>query len=334
MSKLNVLVTDYEYETLAYESSVLERIGAQLVPAQCRTREEIIAKAKDADALLVQYAQIDAEILKALPRLRAIARYGVGVDVIDVDAATAAGVCVVNVPDYCEHEVSDHAFALLLASARKIVHQNQIVKSGTWDYNLSKPVYRIQDKTLGIVGFGKISRRLAQKARAFGLNILVYDPYVEKDLESEYHVQLVGLNDLMRQSDFVSVHTPLTNTTQGMIGEKQLALMKDSSVIINTARGPVIDEPALIHALESGSIAGAALDVLAHEPVKQDNPLLKMDNVILTMHIGWYSEEAQVELQTKAAQGIADVLTGKKPDYLVNASVWPQRKKGWDGDNA
>ncbi|AZR71969.1 hydroxyacid dehydrogenase [Anoxybacter fermentans] len=322
MSKFKVLVTDYEYETLEYEEKVLAEIDAELLKAQCKTEEEVIEAAQGVDGLLVQYAPIGRKVFESLPQLKVVARYGVGVDVVDLEAATEHGVCVVNVPDYCEDEVSDHAFALLMACARKIVLLNNDVKGGNWDFNISRPVYRLRGRTLGIVGFGKIPRRLAEKAKPFGFEIIVYDPFVDEKVEKEYGVKLVELDELMKRSDFVSVHAPLNENTKHMIGARELGLMKESAFIINTARGAVIDEKALIETLKNKKIAGAALDVAEQEPIAKDNPLLDMDNVIITPHVGWYSEEAQIELQTKAARGVADVLIGKKPEYLVNKEVW------------
>jgi len=322
MSKFKVLVTDYEYETLEYEEKVLAEIGAELLKAQCKTEEDVIEAAQGVDGLLVQYAPIGRKVFEALSQLKVVARYGVGVDVVDLKAATEHGVCVVNVPDYCDDEVSDHAFALLMACARKITLLNNDVKNSNWNFNISKPIYRFRGKKLGIVGFGKIPRKLAEKAKPFGFEIIVYDPFVDKGIEEEYGVKLVDLDELMKESDYISVHVPLNKYTKHLIGARELGLMKESSFIINTARGAVIDEKALIEVLKNKKIAGAALDVTEQEPIANDSPLLNMNNVIITPHVGWYSEEALVELKTKAAQGVADVLIGKKPERLVNKEVW------------
>ncbi|SHE75671.1 D-3-phosphoglycerate dehydrogenase [Caldanaerobius fijiensis DSM 17918] len=321
MDQLKVVVTDYEYADLRYEEEVLKKAGIKLIPAQCRTEDELISACKDADGLLNQYAQITRRVIEALVKCRVIGRYGVGVNTIDMEAATDKGICVVNVPDYCVDEVSDHALALLLACARKVVLLNNSVKNGRWDYKISKPINRSRGKVLGIVGFGRIPRALAQKAKAIGFSLLVYDPYITSTDAEAYGAKLVELEELMAKSDFVSVHAPLTKQTYHMIGEKELSLMKPSAFIINTARGPVIDEEALIKVLKEGRIAGAGLDVLEEEPTPRDNPLLTMDNVIITPHVAWYSEEAEVELRTKAAQGVVDVLLGYWPKYLVNKDV-------------
>ena len=322
MSKFKVMVTDYEYETLEYEEKVLGEIDAQFLKAQARTEEEVIEAApKDVDGLLVQYAEIGEKVFEALPDLKVVARYGIGVDTVDLEAATEHGVKVVNVAEYCQDEVSDQAFALLLACARKTVLLNNDVKAGNWDFNVGKPIYRLRGSTLGIIGFGKIPRKLAEKAAAFGFELLAYDPFVDEEVAKKYEVELVELDELMKESDFVSVHAPLNENTKHMVSTKEFKLMKESAFIINTARGAVIDEAALIEALENEELAGAGLDVTEQEPIEKDNPLLDMDNVIINPHVGWYSEDAQVELQTRAAKGVADVLVGNKPKYLVNQDV-------------
>jgi len=322
MSKFKVMVTDYEYETLEYEEKVLGEIDAQFLKAQARTEEGVIEAApKDVDGLLVQYAEIGEKVFEALPDLKVVARYGIGVDTVDLEAATEHGVKVVNVAEYCQDEVSDQAFALLLACARKTVLLNNDVKAGNWDFNVGKPIYRLRGSTLGIIGFGKIPRKLAEKAAAFGFELLAYDPFVDEEVAKKYEVELVELDELMKESDFVSVHAPLNENTKHMVSTKEFELMKESAFIINTARGAVIDEAALIEALENEELAGAGLDVTEQEPIEKDNPLLDMDNVIINPHVGWYSEDAQVELQTRAAKGVADVLVGNKPKYLVNQDV-------------
>ena len=320
--KYRVLITDHEMIDLDCERRVLEKIDAQLIDSQCKTEQDVIENAQGVDGLLVDYAPIGEDVFKALPRLKVVARYGVGYDKVDVQAANRYGVCVVNVQNYCTEEVSDHALTLLLASSRKIVLFDHWVKKRNWDYNFSKPIYRIKNKNMGIIGFGNIPRRLVEKLQPFKMNILVYDPFVHPDVEKELGVTLTDLNKLLIESDYISIHTPLNDNTHHLIGEKELSLMKDSVYIVNTSRGGVIYEKALIDALRNKKIAGAALDVFAIEPINKDNPLLSMENVILTPHVGWYSEESQRELQTKAAQGVADVLMKKRPDFLVNPEVW------------
>ncbi|MFD2368713.1 C-terminal binding protein [Brevibacillus sp. GCM10020057] len=320
--KWKVVVTDWEYADLRYEEQVLASEHITLVPAQCRTEEDVIAACRDADALINQYAPITRKVIEQLQNCKVITRYGVGVNTIDLQAATEKGICVANVPDYCMDEVADHALALLLAWKRKIVVANQAVKNGVWDFKVTQPITRLRGQTLGLVGFGKIPQALAQKVKPLGLHVVACDPFVPEAVAAELGVRLVSLHELCVVSDIVSVHAPLTEGTKGMIGAEQFAAMKQDAIIINTSRGPVIDERALIDALLAGQIAGAALDVAEQEPIAPDNPLLAMDNVILTPHAAWYSEEAAAEMRSKAAMGVIDVLVhGEYPKYLVNQEV-------------
>lgn len=321
MSKFKVVITDYEFATLAPEEEVFSQGDIEFVKAQCKTEEEVIEACSDADGILNQYAPISRRVIESLTNCKVISRYGVGVNTIDVEAATENGIIVGNVTDYCMDEVSNHAFALILACARKVPQLNNAVKSGDWDYKLSIPIYRISGRTLGLVGFGKIPQTLAKKAQVFGLHIIAYDPFADKEAASDLNTEIVDLDELCRRSDFISVHAPLIESTHGMMSDEQFNLMKKEAFIINTARGPVIDEKALIRALEQGEIAGAGLDVVEEEPIANDSPLLNMDQVIINPHVAWYSEEAQEELKRKTAQNVADVLNGKFPSYLVNHEV-------------
>lgn len=326
MKKWKVVVTDWEYADLRFEENVLLRHEAiELVPAQCKTEEEVIAVCRDADALINQYAPLSRKVIEALENCKVITRYGVGVNTIDLDAATEKGICVANVPDYCMDEVADHALALLLSWTRKVTLANHHVKNGNWDFKVTQPIYRLRGRTIGLVGFGKIPQMLAEKVKPLGLKILAYDPFYPKHLAEEKGVTLVELDELCAQSDFISVHAPLMEATRGMMGEKQFALMKQGAIIINTSRGPVINEKALVEALTKGQIAGAALDVVEEEPIAKDHPFLSMDNVILTPHVAWYSEEAAAEMRSKASMGVVDVLiAGEYPKYLVNHKVKEQ----------
>jgi D-3-phosphoglycerate dehydrogenase len=322
MSKWKVVVTDYEYADLRYEEAVLPHDRIELVPAHCRTEEEVIAACRDADALINQYAPLSGKAIAALDHCRVIARYGVGVDTVDLEAATAKGICVANVPDYCQDEVADHALALLLGWARKVLIAHQKVKGGTWDFNVTRPIYRLRGRVLGLVGFGMIPQSLAEKVKPLGLQVIAYDPFIPEEVARQKGVGLVSLEQLCERADFVSVHAPLTKSTKGMMGADQFKRMKKEAILINTSRGPVVDEKALVEALSAGLIAGAALDVLEQEPVRADHPLLAMDNVILTPHVAWYSEQSAAEMRCKAAMGVADVLLhGEYPKYLINKQV-------------
>lgn len=321
LSKFKVVVTDYEYANLDQEHGVFKDMDVEFVPSQCRTEEDVIEACKDADGLLNQYAPISRKVIENLDNCKVIARYGVGVNTVDLEAATEKGIVVGNVTDYCMDEVSDHAFSLLMACARKVVRLNQEVKNGNWDFKVGMPIYRLRGSVLGLVGFGKIPQSLAKKAQAFGIQVVAHDPFVPKEVAEELDVELMVLNELCEKADYVSVHAPLVESTRGMISDEQFNHMKEKSFIINTARGPVIDEQALIRALQEGKIAGAGLDVVEEEPISKDNPLLSMENVILNPHVAWHSEEAGAELQRKTAQNVADVLLGYYPTYLVNKDV-------------
>lgn len=321
MSQFKVVVTDYEYDTFAPEKEVLDKLGIELTFEQCKTEEDVIEKCKDADALINQYAPITRKVIENLEKCKVVSRYGVGFNTIDVDAATEKGIIVGNVTDYCLDEVSDHAMALLLSSVRKITKMNNAVKSGTWDFKVAVPVFRLRGRTLGLVGFGNIPQTVAIKAQAFGLNVIASDPFVSEAIAKEKNVELVSLDELCERADYISVHVPLNKHTVGMISHEQFNKMKNEAFIFNTARGPIIDEKALIQALQEEKIAGAGLDVLEVEPIDPNNPLLKMDNVLINPHSAFYSIEAEAELKRKTAQNVADVLSGYYPTYLVNKDV-------------
>lgn len=319
---MKVVITDNEYKDFRYEESALLSNGIELVIAQCQTEEDVINACHDADGIINLYAPMTRKVIDSLTKCKVITRYGVGVDTIDLDAATEKGICVGNVPDYGINEVSDHALALILSLLRKITFSNDLVKKGTWDVNLSKPLRRLSTLTIGLVGFGNIPKRLAEKVQALGLNVIVHDPFVAEEVAKERNVTLVSLEDLCKNADVISVHVPLNDATRGQIGKAQFELMKESAYLINTARGPVVDEPALIEALQTGQIAGAALDVITTEPIDPNHPFLEMDNVVLTPHMAGYSEESAAEMRTKTALGIVDVLIyGQYPKYLVNRTV-------------
>ncbi|MGG1690007.1 C-terminal binding protein [Heyndrickxia ginsengihumi] len=316
-----VVVTDYDYKDVNVERELMQKHGIELITAQCRTEEEVIQAAREADGILNQYAPITKQVIEQLDHCKVIARYGVGVNTIDVDKATRKGIIVSNVTDYCLDEVSDHSLALLLALARKITILDQAVKHHNWDVTVAKPVFRLKDRILGLVGFGNIPQALARKAKQLGFQILAYDPFIPLSTASTLGVQLVQFEELFRRSDFISVHLPLNQNTKGLIGHNAFQIMKKDAFLINTSRGPVINESALIQALTEKKIAGAALDVVEEEPISHQNPLLEMDNVILTPHAAYYSEQSQIELKSKSAQNIIDVLSGYYPDYIVNPSI-------------
>ena len=312
--------------TMVEEAEELAKVNAELVGADCTTESEIIEAAKDADAILVVFAQITRRVMEMLPKCKVIVRYGIGFDTIDVDAATDNGILVVNIPDFCVEEVSNHAIALLLACAKKLVFLNEGTKQGRWAEckRAQAPMGSIYGQTLGLVGCGSIGRMTGRKVQCFGLKVLGYDPYIDESLAKEYGITLVSLPELLKESDFVSVHTPLNKETWHLIGEKEFKQMKPTAYFINTSRGSVVDEPALIKALQEKWIAGAGLDVFEKEPVDLDNPLLKMDSVVVAPHSAGYSDASFKRLKTSVGQEAARVLSGRWPKNVVNKSVKPK----------
>jgi len=319
MRRPKVVVTDYVFPSLEIEHAVLGAVNAEVVAMRATSEDQLLDVIADADALLVCYAPITRRVIDRLQRCRIIARYGIGVDNVDVTAASARGIIVTNVPDYCIDEVSDHAVALLLACARKVPYLDRRVRGDRWDARDAVPMRRVRGQVLGLVGFGRIPRRVADKARPLGLEVVAFDPFVGDAEMSAHDVGNVTLDVLLGRSDFVSVHAPLTPETRGMIGEAALRAMKPTAYLINTARGPLVAEAALVRALREGWIAGAALDVLETEPPGPDHALRRLDNVILTPHVAFYSEESVQDLQRKAAEEVRRVLSGESPRYPVNS---------------
>lgn len=317
MSRTLIAVTDSPFPSLDPAIAALRRVDPELRMAKSTIADDILAVAREADAVLVTYAKLPGELLKELKRCKVIGRFGLGVDNIDIAAAAQLGITVTYVPDYCLREVSDHAMALLLALARKIPFSNRLVQSGRWEVPPIVPLRRLEGQVLGLVGFGNIPRALVPKAMAFGLKVITHDPYVSADVVKALGVENTSFADLLARSDFVSVHAPLLPVTRGLLNADAFARMKKGAFLVNTARGPLVDETALVAALDSGHLAGAALDVVTVEPVPKDSPLLGRDNVILTPHTAFYSVEALEELQTKCASDVARVLSGDAPVYPV-----------------
>ncbi|RKX69686.1 MAG: C-terminal binding protein [Spirochaetes bacterium] len=319
MKKYKVAVTDDRYESYKEENEVLSELGITVEVHNFTNAEEAKAVLKDADAVLVNLFPLTKDIIDSMESCRVIVRYGVGYDNVDVDAATAKGIWMSRVPDYSLEDVSDHALALLLSSVRKIAYKDRQVRSGKWNLHKDWPAFRIAGKTLGLVGFGAISRVLYRKVAGLGLDkVLIYDPYVPAADIKKLGGTPAGLNEVVSQSDFISIHAPLTKETEGIIGSKEFAAMKENCILVNTSRGPLINEEALYQALKSGRIAAAGIDVFNSEPLIASSPLRSLENITLTDHAGWYSEESIVELKTKVARNVLSVLKGGKPVYPVN----------------
>ena len=320
MGKFKVVITDSDYGSHEIEEEILFSVGADLVKFQCKTEDDIIRCCSDADGLLNQYAPITRRVIENLQRVRIIVRYGVGVDNIDIKAATERGIFVANVI-YDITDVADHTLSLILSLSRKIIWADRNVKENRWDWKSVQPISRLKDKTVGIIGFGRIGRKVAQRLKGFEVKILSYDPYVPEEIFREYGVEKVDFETLIKESDIITVHTPLTDETRRMIGEKELRSMKREAILINVSRGGIIDEKALYKALKERWISGAGLDVLEVEPPSKDNPLLRLDNVIITPHMAWYSNKSLDEIRRKAAEEVARALSGQIPMNLVNRDV-------------
>jgi D-3-phosphoglycerate dehydrogenase len=314
-----IAVTDSVFPSLEPAMAALTRLDPEIRIAKSASEADILDVARDADGVLVTYAQLPGELLRQLQRCKVIGRFGLGVDNIDIKAAAALNIVVTFVPDYCLREVSDHAMALVLALARKVPFSNSLVQQGRWEMPAVVPIRRLEGQILGLVGLGNIPRRVVPKAKAFGFKVAAHDPFVSVASAQELGVELVSFERLLEIADFISLHAPLTPQTRGLFNADAFRRMKKGAYVVNTARGPLVDEAALAAALDSGHLGGAALDVVTTEPLSKDSPLLGRPNVIVTPHTAFYSVEALEELQTKCATDVARVLSGEKPIYPVSA---------------
>lgn len=312
-----VLVTDYTWASTDPEAEVLARVGARLVVAETGAEEELLRLVPEADAILTCFEHVTPAVVAAGKRLQVIGRYGIGLDNIAVEEATRRGILVTNVPAYCLDEVAEHALALMLSLARGVVAYDRAVRDGDWRLAVAAPLHRIAGRTLGIVGYGKIGRTLARKARGLGLRVLAYDRGPVEDAG----VEQAGLERLAAEADFVSIHLPSTDETRGLVGEDLLRRMKPTAFLVNTARAAVVDQHALARALREGWIAGAGVDVFSPERLPPDHPLLACTTLVATPHVAFYSEESVLELEVKAAGNVAAVLSGRRPDWVVNPEV-------------
>jgi D-3-phosphoglycerate dehydrogenase len=313
-----VVVTDYTYENLDIERKILARPDIELQDYQYRDAAHVEEITADCDVLVTQYADINREVIENLAHCRMIIRYAIGVDNIDLAAASERGIPVVNVPDYGIDEVSTYAVTLLLCAARKIPQTIDMIRRAEWNYAITKPMYRTAGKTVGLIGFGRIPRAVAKKLSGFDMQILAYDPFVSEESAKELGVKLVSFEELVCQSDYISVHCPLTAQTHHIVNEDVLRAMKKTAFLINTSRGATVDTEALYHACRDGEIAGAAIDVTEQEPLPAGSPLRTLNNLIITPHIAWYTEEAIATLKEKLAQEIIRVYEGGQPVNIVN----------------
>ncbi len=320
-----VVIADYDYGDVDIERAIIEHAGLELVAAQCKSEDDVIAVAREARAVIAQYAPISARVIDALEQCRVIARYGTGVDIVDVDAATRRHILVTNVPnDWCQDEVADHAMALLLAEARKLRTYDRETRAGVWRWQSGQPVHRLRGRVLGLLSFGAIAQAIAARAVGFGLAVVAHDPYVPAAEMQRCGARSVSFAELLEQSDFLVVQAPLTPSTRNLFDEARLRRMKPSAFLVNTARGPIVGDAALYQALKEGWIAGAAVDDIEEEPAKvrdwePTNPLFTLENVIITPHAAYYSEESMWTVREFAAEEVVRVLTGQPPLSPVNS---------------
>jgi D-3-phosphoglycerate dehydrogenase len=331
MSRFKIVITDFGDPDNELEEAELRAsdLDYELVRLNARSADELIPHIYDAHALMVQWASISRPVIETLRQCRVISRYGIGVDMIDLEAATERGIPVCNVPDFCIDEVSTHTLAFVLALNRHLIGHHAHVISGKWGGPPGGAPERLSRQFLGVLGLGKIGSEVARKAKGLGLRVFAHDPYLTPAQAQRLGVELIGLDDLLRRSDYLSIHCPLTRETRHLIGSEQLVLMKPSAYLINMARGPVVDQAALYSALTGGVIAGAALDVLEQEPPLPDDPLLKLPNVLLTPHTSSWSAESVVQLRRDVARNVVQVLRGDPPRAVVN----PLSLRGMKGDH-
>jgi D-3-phosphoglycerate dehydrogenase len=328
-TKGTVLIADYDFGDVDIERAIIEKAGFDVSAAQCKSEDEVIVRGRDADGVITQYARVGARAIEAFTRCRVIARYGTGVDIVDVDAATRRGIQVTNAPsDWCADEVSDHAIALWLAATRNLCHYDRETRQGVWRWQTGKPIGRLRDRVFGLLSFGSIARSVAEKAKPFGVAVWAHDPFLPEQQIRDRGVRPVSFHQLVAGSDYLIIQSPLTGETRGLFGEDTLRRMKRTAILVNTARGPIVPDQALYRALTEGWIAGAALDDLEEEPAKQrewkpENPLFTLDNVIITPHAAYYSEESIRQVRDIAANEAVRVLTGQLPRSPVNQVLPP-----------
>lgn len=301
-------------------ANILGEADADLLLKPCCTEEELIDKIYDMDAILTTSAPFSTVVFESLQKCKGIVRIGIGVDNFDLEAATRKGIYIVNVPDFYVEDAANHTVTFILACARRIVQIDTAVKKGAWRFD-TFPLYRLSSQTVGLLGFGRIARAVAERLKPFGMKMLVYDPYVSGDIILSMGLESKNFESLVRESDFISIHCPLTSETSKMIAENELKQMKKNAYLINTARAGLVDQNKLFTALQEGWIAGAAMDVFDREPADPSDPLLSLENLISSPHIGWYSEDSRNEAARKGADEIVRILRGKKPSNIVNTEM-------------
>jgi D-3-phosphoglycerate dehydrogenase len=322
-----VVITDYDFGDVAVERKILEKAGAKVIALQAKCQEDLFDVAPNCAAMINQYARIGQATIERMQQCQVIARYGIGVDIVDVDAATTKNILVTNVQDYCTEEVADHAMALWLTLARKLPDYDRATHKGIWQWQSGQPVHRLRGRTMGVVSFGKIGQAIAQRTQAFGVKVIAYDPYLDESVASAHQVELVSKQALLQRSDYLLMQAPMTPDTHHFLSDAEFAEMKPGAILVNTGRGPTVDNQALYRALTEGHLAAAGLDDPEEEPAKRanwspaDNPLFSLPNAMITPHAAYYSEESIHTARVTAAMQVAKVLTGQQPDYPVNAEA-------------
>jgi D-3-phosphoglycerate dehydrogenase / 2-oxoglutarate reductase len=319
-----VALIDYDEDLFSprgWEGEYMANEGIEWIEGQWRRADEVIAHAGDADVVIVQSVRklLDAQTIPHLKKCRGMIRAGIGYDSIDVDVASQHGIVVSNVPEYCAEDVAEHALTLMLAAVRVLSAQDRQTRAGAWARETAKPTRRLQGQTLGLLAFGRIARALARRARGLGLDVICYDPFVSRETAQALGVTPVEMDELLQRADIISVHTPLTPQTRHILSTREFGLMKPTAVLVNTSRGPIVDEAALVDALRGGQILAAGLDVFEEEPLPASHPLCGMDNVVLTPHSAAYSDQAVDDLYRGACQAAIDIIRGKRPMGAVNA---------------
>ena len=322
-----VVITDFDFGNVSVEREILEAAGAEVVALQAKREEDLLDLAPHCAAMMNQYAKIGRDTITRMQKCEVIARYGVGVDIVDVGTATDKGILVTNVQNYCTEEVADHAIALWLTLARKLPDYDRATHAGVWQWQSGQPVYRLRGRTMGVVSLGKIGQAIVARAQAFGVEVIAYDPFLPAEVAAKLGVELVSKADLLARSDYILMQAPMTPETHHFLSDAEFAAMKPGAILVNTGRGPTVDNAALFRALSEGHLAAAGLDDPEEEPAKRanwtpdDNPLFTLPSVLVTPHAAYYSEESIRAARVTAATQVAKVLTGQKPDYTVNADA-------------
>ncbi len=322
-----VVITDFDYGDNDIEKTIIEAAGGRVVALQAKCEEDLFEHAEDCFAMMNQYARVGAATIARMTQCKVIARYGVGVDIVDVKAATDRKIMVTNVQDYCTDEVADHAMTLWLTLARRIADFNASTHAGVWKWQAARPVYRLRGRTLGIVSLGKIGQAIAERARPFGVRIIAYDPYLDPAVARQHGAELVDKDTLVSQSNYILMQAPMTPETRHFLSDAEFAAMQPGAILVNTGRGPTVDNKALYRALTEGTLAGAGLDDPEEEPAKRanwdpaDNPIFTLPNVIVTPHVAYYSEESIAQARETAASEVARALRGERPKNLLNPEI-------------